>query len=227
MSLPPIIEPIINAIFNIFSSKKSKKIKQLEEKIKQLETASHPTAKEFELLKKYDVENTRIQKIIDEITGDWKYSCLLIGSFQFLEGGNAHGGFCTITGRRTLMAIQIMVNGRRTWYDHIVQGVSTDYHDLIPNKRWNSIEGEAAFISDSKLIYKYKIDDGAIEGISTLEIKYVNGEIVLEGIFNYLPDEKQLNKGEKNFDKMMEMKPDLVGNFPKMLGYITLKRVIY
>lgn len=153
------------------------------------------------------------------IEGVWDYSCILDKPFQFPEGGNAHGGVCTIKIERiSILTTQIKVMGERTWFGNKDDNGIYEKKTLPTSRKWESHEG--AFLSDTSIIYKYTIEEGSLEGISTLRLIYDDKSLKPSGKFNYLPNE---GEAKDISGRILKTKPEFSNAF-KIFGRVDFTR---
>jgi len=150
----------------------------------------------------------------------WEYECILTqGVFIGDHDGilrNAHGGTCTVEIIHSKLTTKVEISGNRTWVANIKEnGDKTDYLVLANSKPWSSIEG--SFITDSRIMYKYKINEN-MTGITFLDLGFNPNTKKLNpsGTFLYfLPISDKLigkNIGEDLFNRILNSKEKVNSN---------------
>jgi hypothetical protein len=169
-----------------------------------------------------------------KLKGTWQYKCILrTGIFVDMHPDgidrNAHGGECSIEIERRYIVTKISIKGTRTWAANIDKnGNKNDHYKLNEIRRWET--NDAAFITDSRIMYKYSIDD-ALAGITLLDLNYNSntGKISPIGEFYYLPDEnsvqRKINTSGSLFNRMLATKDKPISQIAlKSIGEVTLYR---
>jgi hypothetical protein len=184
---------------------------------KTLTELSTQTSKSVENLPKESKEIIEKPSLaIDKFIGTWDYKCILRGVGEFPEGGNAHGGVCTIEIEHLSNGIiKVTVSGRRIWFGKIEGDSFVEKHDLKLPRKWQTYDGAA--YSDNGIFYKYTLDDEFnLEGISSVVV-WDGTAINPKGGFFYLPDAKKFENLEL-FQILYKKKESEVSLSPWLYG---------
>jgi hypothetical protein len=140
-----------------------------------------------------------------KLVGTWNYECILrtgifIDEHHDSIERNAHGGECKIVIEKGIIATKVSILGERKWAANIDdQGNRKNYYNLSVGKQWEA--NTAGFVTDTKLMYKYSIDNSLV-GITFLDINYDSNSRKIKpvGEFYYLPDKPNSINKPGNFD---------------------------
>lgn len=158
--------------------------------------------------------------IFKALQGEWDYDCIVAegADFPYPKGsGNSHGGTITISMKKRVFYTKVRVEGNRTW-QYIKDNTGKLAKETLKNPiHWKAEEG--AFISNSKIMYKYLIPHEPIIGVTFLNLEYDKGRKQFikppEGEFYYIPNSSvkpgsvfealQDGRKRKNFGKIWGM----------------------